>query len=307
MAAHGIGGERVEEPRGFNSAEEYRAVQGLVRGGKYRDALVRAERALMVGRLGRKHTARLHSLICWLYTEGLHRTCPAAILHGEEAVRTAGLVSDAWVKCEALSRLVQAYCHMGQGDRAQEALDAIRAEFDRNPGVLTGGHPALCLLAATVAVTRGEERVGLALLKEGEGLAEQDATVHARLRTQRAFILLGQGALEQVRSLVREGIAQEETAQTARLEWRAAGAWLAAETEAPARVWPDVNGLQDEAASADHVPTIIRTLAAKARLAQRSSDMKEARRLAHLAFSRTLSAGRMDLARQLQRQLAGLV
>lgn len=142
---------RLEEPRWYSSAEAYRTILGLIREGRHHEALQRADEALGADQIGRTKAARLHSLICWLYTEELQQASMVAILHGEEAVRLAGALHDPWIKCEALALLVRAYCQVGDLARANQACDAIGDEVALNAAALSGGCASLLLLRATVA------------------------------------------------------------------------------------------------------------------------------------------------------------
>lgn len=146
----------MEEFQWQSSAEEYRTIQGLVRDTRYQEAIDRAERVLSTGQLGRKQTARLHSLICWIYAEQLRTNAPVAALHGEEAVRLALAVHDPWIRCDALARLVPAYCHMGQISRAEQAVAEIEAEVTNNPAVIAGGPSTVAQLRARIAAAAGD-------------------------------------------------------------------------------------------------------------------------------------------------------
>ncbi|MFZ5815088.1 MAG: hypothetical protein ACOY93_07265 [Bacillota bacterium] len=146
----------MEEIRGQYGMEEYRAVQELAREGRFAEAIDRACRALINGRLGRRYAARLNSLVCWLYVSSLQEPSPAAVLHGEEAVRLADLCKDEWIRCEALARLVPAYCHMGDVERADQTCEALAGELERNEMLIPGGWGAFWLLRSLVAMAAGE-------------------------------------------------------------------------------------------------------------------------------------------------------
>lgn len=147
---------RLEEIRWQHGMDEYRSVQELIRSGRFQEALERARRALMVGRLGRRYAARLNSLICWIYVSALQEPSPAAVLHGEEAVRLADLCNDEWIRCEALSRLIPAYCHLGDLVRAEQGCESLKRDLKRNEMVIAGGWASLWMLRALVAMAGGD-------------------------------------------------------------------------------------------------------------------------------------------------------
>lgn len=169
--------------------EEYRSVQELIRNGKCQEALERARQALMAGRLGRRNAARLNSLACWLYVSVLQEPSPAAVLHGEEAVRLADLCSDEWVRCEAWSRLIPAYCHLGDLARAQQGCEALACELEKNVMVLAGGWASLWLLRALVAMAGGDfAQADRCLLEANEVAGTGVPGVSDRIRQHREVI-----------------------------------------------------------------------------------------------------------------------
>lgn len=146
----------MDDIRGQGGMDEYRSVQELIRAGRYEEALERARQGLIGGGLGRRYAARLNSLVCWLYVSVMQAPSPAAVLHGEEAVRLADLLRDEWIRCEALSRLVPAYCHLGDITRAEASCETLAEELARNEMVIPGSWAALWLLRALVAMAAGE-------------------------------------------------------------------------------------------------------------------------------------------------------
>lgn len=179
----------MEEIRWQHGMEEYRSVQELVRLGRYREALERARKALLVGRLGRRYAARLNSLVCWLYVSCLHDPTPIAVLHGEEAVRLAALCSDEWIRCEALSRLIPAYCHLGDLARAEQSCELLGREMGRNEMVIPGGWPAFWLLRALAAMAAGDLERGRECLDRAEETAGPGVPgVSERIRQHREVI-----------------------------------------------------------------------------------------------------------------------
>lgn len=297
----------MEEPRWYNSAEEYRTIQSLSREGRYHEALDRASRALAAGQLGRKHAARLNSLVCWLYTEPLNRTCPTAILHGEEAVRLAELVKDPWIKCEALCRLVVAYCQSGAVARAKTACEEIAAEVHIQPGVMQGGKPALLLLEALVAETEGNLDRALRLLDEIDRAdSELAPVVVARMRAHQLRLLSCLGRIAEARELAAASIPLVESSAAAMLEWALGQAWLALETASPEAVRLAVDHAAEQARTAGHGGVLVQCHAILALLAERAGDPSAAG-VARTAFQRAMAMGRVDLVRMLRERLGQLL
>lgn len=206
----------MEEPRGSNSAEEFRLIQVLAREGCYQEALERAEQALQGGGLGRKHAAKLFSLVCWLHTMGLRQPCPAAMLAAEEAVRLSYLINDEWVRSEALERLIYACCHIGEIARARAAWEQLSAELERNPAALDEGLCALWTARAAVDFGAGEDEAALAALDRALTYIEAGNLLsQAVLKAARAPALLGLGRIGEVRKL----LAVAPLVATADLEW----------------------------------------------------------------------------------------
>ncbi|HYF95997.1 MAG TPA: hypothetical protein VD969_27610 [Symbiobacteriaceae bacterium] len=297
----------MDESRWYNSAEAYRAIQALVREGRYQEAVDRSQRVLQEGGLGRKHSARLHSQICWLYIEQMHKACPAAALHGEEAVRLAELVHDQWIRTEALARLVHTYCRLGDLDRARAAFREVARELEQNDSALVGGTAALLQLEATIALAAGEEEACLSALC----LAEEFSGAHApamrsRACLQRIFALLEFGRHDEAADLLRCTGPTAQAPPDALLEWDLARAWLAAVTRPRHEALPLVNGLQDRAEAAGQAVAVIHCLALRALLAGRG-ETDEAYRLARLALDRCMTTGRVDFARSLRRRLGHLL
>jgi hypothetical protein len=259
----------LNEPRWYDSAEEYRTIQGLVRQGRHREAMERAQYALRSGRLSRRQAARLHSLICWVYTEELHQISPAAVLHGEEAVRLANLLGDAWIKCEALARLTHAYCRMNDIRRARAAVETIDAEVSQNEGALTGGTAALFVLRATVASAESNATECLRFLEEAEAASDSvSLELKARICQQKVGVLLEHERYDEARQVL-AAQALRDDGPSPGLEWEMARAWLA--------------------------------------LAEAPENGVEARRMANQALQRTFAAGRLDLARRFRRRLGHLL
>lgn len=297
----------MEEPRWNNGAEEYRTIQGLVREGRYQEALSRAERVLLAGHLGRRQSARLHALVCRVHVEELQQASPAALLHGEEAVRLARLVKDAWIQCEALSHLVHAYCQFGDIQRASEACAQIAAEVDQNAAVIAGGHATLYSLRATVAAAGGDEMGCLAALDQAEALVVADATgMFLRIRAQKVGALLVHKRYAEARELVRYSEPAPDTGSPAALEWGVARAWVALQESNPTQARCLLNELLGRAQTHGRAGAAAQCLALQALAEERESEA-EARRLAQLALHRAIVAGRMDLATQFRRRLSHLL
>lgn len=259
----------VKEPHWHDGAEEYRAVQSMVRANRHQEALERAEAVLRQGRLSRRQAARMHSLICWVLTEELHQVSLVAVLHGEEAVRLASLLGDVWLKCEALTRLTSAYCRMGDVRRAREAVEAIARELELNEGALAGGTAALCVLRATVAAAEEKPEECLALLQQAETESDPSSReVKGRIRTQKLTIFLEHERYAEARAMLESMESRGENPAES-LECEIARAWLA--------------------------------------LAEPKANKAEARRLATLALHRSFAAGRLDLARRFRRKLGDLL
>ncbi|HLN62629.1 MAG TPA: hypothetical protein VK464_13875 [Symbiobacteriaceae bacterium] len=293
----------MDEPRWFNSAEEYRTVQVLVREGRYREAVERARLALAEGCLGRKHAARLHSQICWLYAEHLPMN-PAAVLHGEEAVRLAGLVSDEWIKTEALARLVHANCRLGDLERAGAALQEVARAVEANDGALVGGLAALRQLEATLAAAAGDEARCLLLLEQAEALAGQyPPAVGARVRLQRVGALLEYGCAAEARRLLRQSPAGVDDD----LEWDLARAWLALFEAAPAEANARLCAVAARAGAEGRPAVVAVCLGLRALAAERMQNGEAAAGLAHQALWQSITLGRTDLVRRLRHCLNRLL
>jgi hypothetical protein len=300
---HDGGGMLVEEPRWWGSAEEYRAVQLLVRDGRYQEAVDRARLALAEGCLGRKHAARLHSQICWLFTEHLPMS-PAAALHGEEAVRLAVLVNDQWIRAEALARLVYAYCALGDLARARTALQDIAREVEENDAAIVGGLAALRQLEATISAAAGDEGQCLAQLEQAEALGGQyPPAVGARIRLQRLGALLEYGRVAEARRLIRLGAQPGEND----LEWDLARAWLAALDSPPPEAEAQVGAVAARVREAGNPAAGAVCLALRALVAERKQEGEAAAGLARQAVERSIALGRADLAGRLRRRLSPLL
>lgn len=297
----------MEESRWYNSAEEYRTVQGMFRMGRYREALERANAALVAGYLGRRHAARLHTLICRLYTEELHRTCPAAVLHGEEALRIADLINDAWIKCDALFWLVQAHARMGDVARARAACDEVALELERNEAVIAGRYASLYLLRAAVAMAEGHDDRGLAELQQAETMLGQGAAeVAPRVQVLLLGALLANSQYSEARRRLDEGTPDVGDDTMLLLDWAVYRAWLATVESPRAQARAAVQDVLERADSAGHTAAGAHCLVLSAILTQ-ELDPAEARRLGQLGIHRALAAGRLDLARQFRRRLESLL
>jgi hypothetical protein len=297
----------LDEPRWYHSAEEYRAIQGLTRDGRYQEALDRAGLALTAGFLGRKHAARLNSLICWLYTEPLNQTCPRAILHGEEAVRLAGLVNDEWIKCEALARLVVAYCHVGDTDRARIACQELAVESAKNEGAITGGNATVRLLEAIIAGVEGDDLSSLVSLEEAEQLTDDTFPLAlAHIRAQRLCRLVWTGRLPEAQAVAARGIPEVPQESTPYLEWGLARAWLAVEAKEPESARLLLQEVSPLAQSTGDASGTFQWLAIQAVLVQ-NADLADAKRLATTALQRAIATGRLDLVRMLRARLRALL
>ena len=290
--------------RWHGGTEEFRALQALARDGRHQEALERAAGALTVGDLGRRQAARIHSLICWLYTDGIHQSCPAAVLHGEEAVRLAEHMGESWVKCEALARLVHAYCHLGDLARACAACEAVAAEVERNAGAIDGGMATVWTLRAAVAAAAGDEDAALAALEQAETeAAGGNADIMARIRSRKVGALLACGRRAEALQVVAQ--APLEGPQES-LDWAVATAWVTLEASGPAEAGPLIQEVMDRAQTSGNLSAAAHGLALQA-LMEAPRNPPEARRLALLAISRAREAGRVDLVRQFQRRFHTLL
>ncbi|HWI50996.1 MAG TPA: hypothetical protein VNT01_02495 [Symbiobacteriaceae bacterium] len=295
------------DERWYNSAEAYRSVQMLVREGRYQEAVDRAQRVLLEGTLGRKHSARLHSQICWLYVEQMHRTCPAAALHGEEAVRLAELAGDQWIRSEALCRLVHTYCRLGDPERARSACREVARELEANENAVVGGTATLLQLEATIAGAAGDEEGCLAALNLAEEMSRgQPPVIGARVYLQKALSLLEFGRHEEAADLLQDTGPTAQAGPEVLLEWDLARVWLAVASQPGHTAEPQISGLMDRATAAGHAVTVVQCLALRAMLAQRA-QAGEAPRLARLALDRCMATGRYDLSGSLRRRLADLL
>ncbi|HYG60762.1 MAG TPA: hypothetical protein VD902_22020 [Symbiobacteriaceae bacterium] len=292
----------MEEPRWYNGAEEYRAVQGLVRDGRYREAVERAQHTLLDGYLGRKHAARLHSQICWLYTDKLHQTCPAAILHGEEALRLATLVRDQWIRSEALVRLIHAYCQVCDLQRARAACTDLAEEIRQNDAAIAGGHAAFLQLEAMVAAAFGDEDGCLSTLGLAEDLSDiYPPAVGLRIRLQRLLTLLDFGRFREARLLLAT-VPQEVDG----VEWALVHAWLAAAEHPGPEAGAMVRAVLTRALEEGNQAAVIHCVTLQA-LVTAHTDAGEAQSLARRAAERATAAGRIDLTRSLRRRLGHLL
>lgn len=261
----------MEEIRWNQGMDEYRSVQELVIGGRHREALERARKALMMGRLGRRNAARLNSLVCWIYVTGLQEPSPAAVLHGEEAVRLADLVNDEWVRCEAWSRLIPAYCQLGDLARAEQGCEALSRELERNEMVIVGGWASLWLLRALVALAGGEFQRAERCLQLAEESAGPDLPgVSERIRQQREVI---------------EALGSPDRTGPVEARRRARTACLEGDGE---------------------LATAVRAVTMEALLAE-PYDALVAQEHAREALHKAIAIGRADLARMVRRRLAHLL
>jgi hypothetical protein len=259
----------VEDSGWYNSAEEFGTLEALVRQGRHLEAIDRARLTLLAGQAGRRSAARLHTLICRLYTEELHQPCPAAILHAEEAVRLAEAVRDPWIKCEALSRIVHACCQVGDLCRAAFACHALGAEVERNAAVIPGGQAAVLMLRATVAMAGEQWRLAMDLLQEAEAAGSEAAPeVAARVYASKLVVLLESGAYDEARALLAQPVTDPEGESAVAVARALADAWLAMVSLAE------------------------------------GPDPAAASRLAYLTHQRTVCLGRVDMARWLRRRLS---
>lgn len=295
----------MEEPRGYNSgnsADEYRTVKALVRDGNYREALERAARAIQTAGLGRKHMAKLHSLSCWLLTEPLQQSGPQAVLFGEEALRLADLVNDEWIRADALARLITAYCHVGDLNRARAAAHRLESELNRNPAALDGGRATFWTLRAGILSTAGLDEPALRALERAEAEVEPHAVhYHTLLPALLLQTLVCLGRCDEAGGL----IDRHRTAPVgdAELEWQLGKVWLTFRQAGATAARPQLEALIDRARTAGLIGLEARTTMLLAQsLGPEQGDRGYALRAR--AISLALSAGRMDLAMRLKRMAA---
>lgn len=272
----------MDEIRWQYGLEEYRAVQQLAREGGYRAALERAYQALLVGGLGRRSAARLHSLLCWIYLFGLKQPSPVAVLHGEEAVRLADLCSDAWIRSEALARLIPAYCQMGDLARANQACDRLEREVGQNELVLLEGRLALWMLRALVSLAEGNSRETAHALIQAQGCAQHLPDKVLRLQGLKRFL----EALE--------GVGQQT--------WTEADGWNEQQSDPHQGTGAPTPWLEEEGEETARM----RAMVLEALLLEGSS-LPTASELAKQALQRAMSTGRIDLATLVRRHLAHLL
>ena len=297
----------MDDSRWHDSAEEYRAVQTMFRLGHYREALERAKAALVAGYLGRRHAARLHTLICRLYTEELHQTCPAAVLHGEEALRIADLINDDWIKCDTLFWLVQAHARMGDLGRARAACDEVAVELEQNEAVMAGRYASLYLLRAAIAMADENDEHCLVELRQAESMLGQGAVeVAPRVRVMKLGALLANSHYREARRTLDEGAPDVGDEVMLLLDWAVGQVWLATVESPREKALAAIQDLLGRSESAGHVVAGAHCLVLNA-LLLRDRDPMEARRLGQLGIHRVLAAGRLDVARQFRRLLAPLL
>jgi len=299
-----LGVVSVDDWHGNGGPEEFRTLQALARDARYHEALERASAALTAGNLGRKQAGRIHSLLCWLYVEGMHQSCPAAALHGEEAARLAELIGEPWAECEALCRLVHVYCHLGDITRAKQACDKIADEVEYNPGTLDGGMATVWTLRAVIAAASGDEEGALTALEQAEReAAGGNADIMARIRSRKVTALLSCGRRAQALQVV----AQAPTEGPADgLDWAVATAWVTLEASGPAQARPLIEAVMDRAQSSGNLSAEAHCLALQA-LAEEQRSTQAARRVALQAVSRAMTAGRVDLVHQFRRRFQALL
>lgn len=292
----------VEEIRWHNSAEEYRTIQELARQGRCAEALDRAHKVLVVGQMGRKQTARFHSLVCRVWTDDLQQGSPAAVTHGEEAVRLARLVNDPWVKCEALATLVTANLYLGDPGQAAVALIELSTEVRQNPAAIPGGRATVCMLDADLAIAEDDPAAALGSLEQalaqvgGERLEQI-----ARIRVRQAAILLDMGRPAEARQALSAVDSLPAPADALQLDLTRARLALAESCPAEASL---LVGRAFELAHHLGSPAgITQALSLQALLA----EGPEARTLAHQALHRAITARRADLVKQIRMKLQPLL
>jgi tetratricopeptide (TPR) repeat protein len=295
---------RMEEPHWQGSAEEYRTIQGLARAKRFDEALKRAGHVFVTGQLGRKHTARLHILLCRMYMDDLYQTGNIAILHGEEAVRLARAVHDNWIQCEAQTLLVRAYYQLLDRDRANPLCQAIMHEVDKNSAVIPGGTTTVLLLRAGLAWLEGDTAAQLDLIEQAEEFAAHEAsTMYAQVRVTHIVCLIDMGRLDEAQELFDEF----GDCVAAALEWELLRGWLAFESGATEDAHKHLTDVLDIAHQVGNVAVIAQLNALQARIAHERGEHVTAQRLARSAVHKVVGAGRLDLARRFQSWLGHLL
>lgn len=297
-----------------NGTEAYRAIQAMVREGRFHEAADATARLLAAGGLSRKQAARLHLQMCWLFTE-FFPPGPEAALHGEQALVLADLMNESYLRAEALHRLVLAYCSLGDVGRACEAWEQLAAIVFESDTAIAGGEAALLALRAAVARAEGDEGARLSALERAEAAAlRYPDAVGARIRLQRALALLEAGRVGDARPML--GGSQRPPAGVDHAEWALARAWLAAadvgayggpapEAKLLQRAWTLAEGAVRAARAGANPGAEALALAVQARLTQVVGEDGGA--AARLALERAVAAGRREVAAYLRRSLDHLL
>jgi tetratricopeptide (TPR) repeat protein len=287
----------------WNSAEEYRAVQGLVREGRYREAVERARQAVQDGDFGRRHSAKLHSQICWIYNEYLPAD-PEAVLHGEQATRLAELYGEPFVKSEALSRLVVAYCRLGDIDRARAACEQIARVMEEQPLALSAGRADLLMLEALVCEAAGDLEGRIAVLQEAEEAAAAfSVAVVERVQLQLARALIDVGRWAEARKAL--GV-EDNPSIIEPLEWKITRVWLELGEGGPEAAASRAARCLELARRLGQ-PVVLAEVMALQALVLADAQAGEAERLARQALERAIATGRPDLIRRLRQHLTPLL
>lgn len=302
----GKGAKAMSDPwqeKGSSGVEEFRQIQCLARTGQMEEAQERALQLLETPRLSRKLEAKVHHLICRLYIEGFSRPGLSAALHGEEAVRLADLLHDPWLKCEALTTLIRAYCRLGDFVRAEAACAEVEAAADRNPGVVSGGPAAAWALRAEVLLAQQDLEGASAALVRAEATARQvvgGARVVPDLRALQVELLLLRNQREGARHLLTTDTLSDDL----RTDWQRA--WLAVlEMPEPGAALAAL-ALLERAQAEGNEGGIAQALALRA-LVDAHQGREGAPATARLALNRAMDAGRVDLAGQIRRQLSDML
>lgn len=291
------------QEKGSSGVEEFRQIQCLAREGRVEEAQERALLLLETPRLSRKLEAKVHNLICRLFTEGFARLGISATLHGEEAVRLAEILHDPWLKCEALINLIRTYCHLGDFDRARSACEQIQQEAERNPGVVPGGPAAAWALRVEVYLALDDLEGAAAALQHAEALTRQvvgGARILPELRSLQVELLLLRNQRERASRLLSTEVAMDDL----RAEWQRA--WLAVlEMPQPGAALA-VLALLERALMEGDQGGVAQALALRA-LVDAQQGEPGALATARRAVNRAIDAGRVDLVRRLHRQLGEIV
>lgn len=121
------------------AAAEYQRLLGLLDERRFDEAQVRARVLLESGDVGPFLRAKLHNLLCWTFIEGLKRSSPEAVLHGEEATSLAAATGDRALQVQAMCNLASAYYQLADYALARQTYVEVIELVSRDPSLVPCG------------------------------------------------------------------------------------------------------------------------------------------------------------------------